>query len=469
MAIRILTQVNFSAGYNPEGDSGLYFTKGVIRGLLSKSNQYHFYVLVPKQNYEMWERCLGEDRVTLLPIEMVPRTKGGEFQFNPDEIYDITKLRHYEIDFLFLNQPEAASAYNHFFNTLLFHDIPIILYVHWFDIRGISSKKNSETSGILSSLTGMLVSDIVACNSQLAKNQIIQSSREWFNEKTISKLNNKIRVIPPGFDDEEINNKHKRHNSNGKITRIVVNHRLLNYTGVRGLLTDTFPKLWEIRQDFLVTFTNPSKVRISKKYRNKPWLIMGEYSRTEYIDVLLNSDIVVSPHKATYWSISTLEAIYANCVPLMNTESFFPELMCPILDKLNPNEKNNILENWFFSGNDLIDKLCDLMDNIDSQKEMIIKTSNLLQEHYSWKTITNEWHNMIMSLDSTLHKISYTNPSYLKIKRMIEEKGSISKRNILKNLKWGPQSSRLSWSAFRRRLRSEYIDEPNNAVVRYKK
>jgi hypothetical protein len=41
-----------------------------------------------------------------------------------------------------------------------------------------------------------------------------------------------------------------------------------------------------------------------------------------------------------------------------------------------------------------------------------------------------------MSLDSTLHKISYTNPSYLKIKRMIEEKGSISKRNILKNLKW---------------------------------
>ncbi len=47
MALRVLTQVNYSAGENAEGDSGLAFTAELLRALVRADRDLHFYVLIP--------------------------------------------------------------------------------------------------------------------------------------------------------------------------------------------------------------------------------------------------------------------------------------------------------------------------------------------------------------------------------------------------------------------------------------
>lgn len=467
MAFRVLTQVNYSSGENPEGDSGLHFTSGLLNAIIRKDKTFHFYVLVPIKHLEIWKKFLQHQRITLLPIEIETRTHGGDFQFSPEQLFKVFKFRKFEVDCLFLNQPESGAAYLHLFNKLLFHKIPALSYVHWFDTRPVTSKIDIQKPSLLAAICGMLVSEIVGCNSEYGRQKILNQSSYWFNERSISELGNKIRVLPPGIDTHEFEKKrYKREFSDTK--RIIVNHRLLNYTGVRNLLSDTFPKLWERRKDFKVIVTNPSKVRLPKSLTNAKWLIMGQFDRTEYIKQLSTSDLVICPHKSTHWSISTLEAIYAGCIPLMNSNTFFPELMNPILFNLNRQTANHIKLNWFYSNNHLIDKISLLLDNIERERGIIKKLRKHIKNQYSWENLSTLWIKTFYEADSNTHTISNTNPSFIKIKKMIEKNGSMSKSEILREFSWGPQSSTLSWTAFRKQLKLMSNDNSNNSEVIYK-
>lgn len=466
MSLRILTQVNFSSSGNPEGDSGLYFISSLIHSILEKDEGFHFYVLIPSKHKDVWGKRLTHARITLLPIDIASRSHGGNFHFNPNQLFEIFKFREYEVDCLFINQPESTNAYLHFFNKLLFHKIPAVSYIHWFDTRDGRSKSNNQEPVLMSAINGMISSNIVGCNSEYGKKLILEQSEKWYNETCINQLKSKIKILPPGIDTKELDRNFIAIKKTRK-KKIIINHRLLKYTGVRDLLTQTFPKLWEIRKDFEVIVTNPSNVRLPLKLTNVPWLTDGKFGREEYIRQLWSSDIVVCPHKSTHWSISTLEAIYTQCVPLMNSNSFFPELMTPVLERLDLDVNNHIKTNWFYSNNSLVSKICFLLDNIEKEKNILKDLSQYVKEIYDWNTISDEWIKVFHEVDSKTHIISETNPSYKKILNLIQRDGGISKQEILRELAWGPQSSTLSWTAFRQRLKNIAFDDSNNSEVFY--
>lgn len=466
MTYRILTQVNFSAGENPEGDSGLYFIRDLIHGILDNDKKFHFYVLTPKKHKELWESELNYPRVTVIPIDIAQRSHGGDFQFNPDQILESFNFRKYEVDCLLINQPELVIAYVHLLNKLLFHNVPAVSYVHWFDTRQVNSKHNIQKPALLSALSGMLISDLVGCNSFYGKKKIIDEARNWFKDSCIDDLQNKIHVLPPGVNTKEIDF-NKGVSNSGKIKKIIINHRLLKYTGVRNLLSDTFPKLWELRNDFVVIVTNPSKVRLPLKIKNVPWLINGNYTRQEYLKLLWECDIVVSPHKATNWSISTLEAMYSGCIPLLNSNSFFPELVNIITENTEANIKEHFREYWFFSKGNLIPKLIHLLENIREEKEIAHELHDPIRAHYDWSVIAKSWIQIFYDIETKTQSIADTNPSFNKILKMVERKGFSSKEEILRELAWGPQSSRLSWSAFRKSLKTLYEEDSLSPEVTY--
>lgn len=467
MAYRILTQINFSAGENPEGDSGLYFISDLIKAILEIDETFHFYVLIPKKHKDLWETNLTHNRITLIPIDIVRRSHGGDFQFTPEQIMETFKFRSFEVDCLLLNQPELVIAYVNLFNKLLFHCIPAFSYVHWFDTRPVGSKINIEKPALLSALSGMISSDLVGCNSEFGKDRIIRESKRWFNDDNIDNLKSKIEIIPPGINTKEID-LYSRNGQYNNLTTIIINHRLLTYTGVRDLLTVTFPELWKIRRDFSVIVTNPSNVRLPLTIQQAPWLKIGNFSRDEYFTQLVKSDIVISPHKATHWSISTLEAMYSGCVPLMNHNSFFPELMSPIIENLESCQIDHIKRYWFFSNNEILKRICYLIDNIEYEKKLISQIKNNIKSTYDWPVIAKKWIQYFYDLEERTRTIPMTNPSLQRIINMINETGYKSKQEILKELAWGPQSSTLSWSAFRKRLNSLYIDDSNSSDVIYR-
>src|SRR5581483_5186245 len=231
------------------------------------------------------------------------------------------------------------------------------------------------------------------------------------------------------------------------------NHRLLKYTGVRALLTDVFPKLWEQRRDFSVLVTNPTRVRLPATITRAPWLTVRTLSRPDYLRQLWQSDVVVAPHRACHWSISTLEAICAECVPLMNRESFFPELMAPLLAGLSPAEREHVEARWFYSRQSLIPRLSDLLDNLPRERHILRGLAAQARLTYDWSSLAPAWRQVFRDAESHIPIMAEDNPSMRRIIEFVREKKRVSKADILKHLGWAPKQRALSWTAFRKRLK----------------
>lgn len=454
MAFRILTQVNYSAGQNPEGDSGLRFLCGLLPSLLRLDSDLHFYVLVPAKHESTWTSCLSHPRITAIPMDLEPRTHGGDFQFSPAELYRKFDCRVFDVDLLFLNQPETAPAFLQFFNRQMFHNVPAVSYVHWFDTRRPSTpKQRQHIPALLAALTGMLSSAYVGCNSVYAQSAIMNHAAKWFREDAVELLRGRIRVLTPGVDVGELMSNHTGRRKHRERAQILVNHRLLKYTGVRALLTDVFPELWRRRKDFQVVVTNPTRVRLPGVLTNVPWLKLETLPRPNYIRALWDSDIVVAPHRATYWSISTMEAICAECVPLMNRECFFAEMLAAPLSRLSAAEKDHIEQRWFFFRGSIVDRLSDLIDNLGRERRIAKQLSQHARQIYDWDALAGAWLQIFREAEQAIPVMSQSIPSMGQIIKMIRSEGSISKAEILRRLRWTPKQRALSWTAFRKGLK----------------
>src|SRR5437868_2643672 len=120
LALRILTQINYSAGENPSGDSGLNFTATLLLSLVRIDQDVHCYVLIPAKHEAVWAQALAHPRISLIPLDLIPRLHGGDFQFDPAHLIKRFDLRRLDVDVLFLNQPETAPAFLQFFNRQTF-------------------------------------------------------------------------------------------------------------------------------------------------------------------------------------------------------------------------------------------------------------------------------------------------------------------------------------------------------------
>ena len=463
MALRVLTQINYSAGQNPEGDSGLRFTLGLLGALVRADPDLHFYLLVPERHRGVWEELFRHARITLLPIALEPRLHGGDFQFCPVRLAAAFDLRRYDVDLLLLNQPETAPALLQFFNRQTFHHVPAISYLHWFDTRRPSTPKQTlHHPALLATLSGLMASTAVGCNSAFGRDQILEYGRRWFNGESLDGLRRRIRLLPPGVDVRELlGTKRAAAGRGGR--RVLVNHRLLKYTGVRGLLTNTLPNLWERRRDFTVVVTNPTGVSLPGSIVRAPWLQVKTLSREEYLRELWRCDIVIGPHRACHWSMSTLEAICAGCIPLMNRESFFPELLAPLLATLGPATQRHVEDRWLYYRGELGARLSDLLDDLPGELRRAQRLAAVAREVYDWDTLALEWVRLFREAVELIPSMPLNNPSMRRIADLLQMKGKVNKAEVLRHLGWTPKQRTLSWTAFRQQLKQIASEDANLA------
>lgn len=466
MATRVLTQVNYSAGENARGDSSLYFTAGLLHSMLRLRPDLHFYVLIPTRDEAVWRDALSHKQITAIALELVPRLHGGDFRFDPAELYSKFDFRRFDVDILLLNQPETAAAYIHYFNRQTFHNVPAISYVHWFDTRRPSTPKNGQQApAILSALTGMLISSATACNSDFGAADILTHAARWFQPAVVEDFAKRLRVLPPGVESARL--AHSRVTRPPGSTRLLVNHRLLKYTGVRSLLTDKLPKLWAERQDFEVIVTNPSRVRLPSDIINAPFISVRSLSRSDYFGLLWECDIVLGPHRASHWSMATLEAICAECVPFMNRESFHEEMCAPLLAELSNSERALAERSWFYFRGQFVPKLSDLIDRLDEHRTLAAQIAPLARAQYDWETVGKGWADLFDETEDRIPSMAETTPSMARILRTVQERGQVGKADILSELRWSPKQRALSWTAFRKTLRKYTVEDSSQAEAIY--
>lgn len=160
--------------------------------------------------------------------------------------------------------------------------------------------------------------------------------------------------------------------------------------------------------------------------------------------------------------MSTLEAICANCIPLMNKESFFAEMLSPLISELSLGEREHVESRWFYFRGSIVSQLSQLLDNLSEERSIVKRVAAQARATYSWASLAPIWDQVFRDTEREIPMMASNNPSMCKIIKLLHEQGRVSKAEILNGLRWAPKQRALSWTAFRKRLKSIAYEDPLN-------
>ena len=325
---RVLNVVNFSNAINPQADSGLRFQIELLRAILKKRDDFCFYLLAPAKACEILIREIHHENIHVIATNFVSRQRGGTFHFDTNELSRLIDLKRVDVDVLWINQPELTIAFLDYFNKVHFLDVRAFSYVHWMDWKKINPEKNRwNIPGNLSLLAGLHVSQAVGCNSNFGQQKILSEASRFLKDDLVDQIEDKLVPLEPGIDRRAILK--WRSNRKSKKKTIIFPFRTQSYTGFKSLVEVHLAQLWTKRKDFRLVVTNPNRNSTIERYSKKyPFISTGCFTRAEYVKALWEADIVIGCHNGTnQWSMAAVEALAAECVPLFNEKSFFPEML----------------------------------------------------------------------------------------------------------------------------------------------
>jgi len=158
------------------------------------------------------------------------------------------------------------------------------------------------------------------------------------------------------------------------------------------------------------------------------------------------------------WSLAAIEALAAECIPLFNKSSFFPEM---VLEGLPSSEHDNVLQRYFYYRGTFSVRLEALFDNLDKERQRIRTFSRRIRAFYDWETRVEDWIRYFELTDAATMEITRQSQVVSKIEALIKKKGGCTKEAILKHLNWHPKSRHISWTKYRRYLRRCFFEDLN--------
>ena len=465
MTVRVLDLFNFSNLRNPDADSGVQLQKELISAVLRRRRDFFFYLLAPRELYGSLSTYFQGKQVQVLPYNGLTRQQGGAYHFDPKELSVLLDLRKIDIDVLFLNQPELAPAFLDYFNKVHFFDVHSLGYIHWMDWKRSDNTKNRwNIPGNLTILTSILVSKATGCNSQYGKYRILREAGRWFREETVLEMDRKLTPLYPGVHSREILKARSRSRNN--IKTIVFPFRTQKYTGFKSLVEVHLTRLWKKRRDFRLVLTNPSDYDYIKKYPERfPFLEVRHLDRKEYLEALWKADIVVGCHNgANQWSLAVVEAMAAECVPLLNRSSFFREMLAHVV----PTHKAEaILGRHTYFRSTFPRQLEALLDNLPEERRRFRSLASRIRKFYDWESRVGDWIECFELVDEACGSVTAKSKIIRRLVRYIRKEQHCSKAQILRYLDWHPKSRQIPWSRYRNYLRGIFEEDSTSAEVSF--
>jgi hypothetical protein len=463
MAIRVLDVLNFSNRRNPGADSGIQLQKELITAILRKRPDFFFYLLVPREMKSSLQDAFRGKNVQLIPASFLARQQGGAYQFDVRELSRLLDLDRIDVDALFLNQPELTPGFLDFFNKVHFFDVHSFGYIHWMDWKKLNQRKNRwNLPGNLAILTSILLSAVTGCNSLYGKQRILREAARWFNPETLAELNSKLVPLWPGINWPEI--RKARTAERHRVATIIFPFRTQTYTGFKSLVEIHLAKLWRKRRDFRLILTNPSDYDYVKHYpQHFPFIQVCRLDRAEYLRTLWMADVVVACHTgASQWSLAVVEAIAAECIPLLNKEGFLPELL---LEAIPVRQRPEVLARHFYFRSEFGRRLEAILDNLPVERQRIKVLSRHVRRFYDWGNRVDDWIRCLEFADRAAQPPTQSTQVLQKIERLIAQQHSCSKDAILRHLNWHTKSHQICWTRYRHYLRRHFWEDPRLPVV----
>jgi len=462
--MRILNILNFSNWRNPAADSGIRLQQELMKAVATKRQDWFFYLMVPAGLEQEVSASLQGMNVQLIPTTSMSRQQGGSHHLDLHELDSLLDLRRIDVDVVFINQPELTAGLLDFFNKVHFFDVHSFNYIHWMDWQRTDAVKNRwNVPGNLTVLTSILMSEVTGCNSVYGKSRILEEAKRWFNEPTLAEIERKLLPLHPGIQVAEI--QAARIRPGNRVKTIIYPFRALKYTGFRTCI-DHLAVLWKKRQDFRVVVTNPSNYDYIKKNSERfPFLEVGSFDRDQYLKELWKADIVIACHNGTsQWSLAAAEALAAECIPLFNRESFLTELLAAALpDGLTP----AMLDRYFYYRAEFPRRLEYLLDHIGEERKRMRPIAEKVRSYYDWENRVDDWIRCFDTVDRASPELRGPTDTSRRIDAIVSRRGSVLKDDLMRELDWHVKSRHISWTRYRKYLRSKYSEDLQSPFVTF--
>ncbi len=456
MTIHVLDVLNLSNGRNLDADSGIRLKHEFLRHVLRQRSDLFFHLIVSHKLPEWFTQGFSE-RIRLIPLDLVTRQRGGAFSFNPEELAELIDLRNYEIDLVWLNQPELVNAYLFLLNRAHFLDVHSFCYVHWMDWKRWGSVRNRRNeAGNLASLGGMLASRLIGCNSQFGRQKILMTAKPWLSESAYKGLEERLIPLYPGIDASEIKSV-RNSKPRDKVKTLVFPYRALRYTGFPYLLNH-LQKLWHRRQDFRLLLTDPSQSRAIQRLGTRlPFIEILALSRSEYLKVLWEADIVLGMHNGwNQWSLAAVEALACECIPLFSSETFFPEMLENCCTK---EEWLDVRRLFLYYRSEFANRLSDLLDDDGEARRLAAKLARRARSFYGWDQRARVWSQCLDLVDSAIPPVTKKSRTAAALVRHVVRCNGCGKAELLRAMEWHIRTRQVPWSRYRKHLRANVQDQ----------
>ncbi len=463
MTIRVLDILNFSNRRNPQADSGVQLKKELISAILRKRQDYFFYILIPSESLAAFESDFDCRNVHLIPTNFVSRQQGGAFHFDVRELTSRLDLRRIDIDLLFVNQPELTAPLLDFFNKVHFFDIHSFGYIHWMDWKRADRIKNRwNQPANLNILTSILLSAVTGCNSRYGKKRILQEASVWLSSAALELIDKKLIALWPGVNCQDI--MRAKTVERFPVKTLIFPFRTQKYTGFKSLVEIHLANLWKKRKDFRLLLTNPSDYDYVKNYPQRfPFIEVCHFNRKDYLKALWKADIVVGCHNGSnQWSLAAVEAVAAECIPLFNKSSFFPEMILEAAPALSQEAE---LQSYLYYRGNFAERLEALLDNLEEKRQRVKLLGRKFRQFYDWDNRVEDWLRCFDLADAAAPEITERSQAIREIEALLKQNGKCSKEAILDHLNWHPKSRQISWTKYRKYLRKRMTEDPGLPVV----
>ena len=408
-----------------EKDSYIDLLPSILSYLNKLRDDLHFTLFLPKE-LEVFNLPNVEQKV--LPLPTSPNRM--RTHFDSEVIRDLIEWKTKDWDIIYSHLPEHTLQLVNLFWNSTHHQPKVIGYLHWLETN--ESMSNRAKNMFLQNINGVLQMEELGVNSLWLKEYILNKCSEFYNDKTLQRLDKIIQPHYLGITDIDYSDtKH----SKSEVKKIIFNHRHNNYTGYNWLVR-CLDKLYEQRKDFRVYTTMGDMDRdYAERLKTK--------TKSEYLSELKDMYIGIGSFKKySAWSLSVTDGLSRGIPYILPNDLVYAEMVGDRYPLLYENDEDNFLA--------LLNNVLDKPQLRNSARDYI----EPMMEQFLWDKRISKWFGGWNSIfDGNNYSCSKTDgSSYKKVIKYISEKKYATKSEVYKMLGWGVT---FTFSGIRNSLRND--------------
>ena len=412
--IRILVYPNITYLKDLKKDSYIQAIKQQISTLNEIRDDLWFYLILPEPVEDLDFKNVSQHFMKFPSYIPAMRVHFNTFDFYKN----VTKK--FDFDLVMSHLPEHTHQIKNMFFNKTHHWPNLFGYCHWFDFKNTATW---EVSSFNQNITGLLEYDRCYLNTEYQKQLVLTEMKDTFNQDTIDKVDEILRVQYLGVKESDI--LEKINENTDKI--IVFNHRPEEYKDFNNFMS-VVDELREQRQDFKVWIPLLNKP-------NRDYVITDKFEKAGYYEKLSKCRVGLSPkQKYGGWSVATTDGLMNGTPYIMYDELYYKEL------------QSNA--EFFKTNSQAIELLNKYLDDNDHRNKMGNEALDWMRNNMLFRYSMEEMSEYIDELVSRLPNLKKSE-KIEDIKRMIRESHGITKGELIQKLKWG---GGITWTPYRRAL-----------------